>query len=314
MIMDDVLNCLNLPIIIWKSDPTGIGSYVCDYVNRKVDMVKKGDDVCLVHTTINVRKLFIDTNKSSFDYRLKDEIVCFSKLPNNNYIEFRYPYLNNIHLLSTISKKIREPLTDFIGIQAILEQTPLSERTSNYIPVIKQSCYNLIYLANDLVDLIYIDNNSIKIIKSKFDLAELSKQSLEFYQEECQNKNINLVLKIELDVPTIIWTDRSRLRQVIVILLKNAITNTSEGTIQLFVLTKQNKLVIQIKDSGTGLSVEKRKVVDRILNICHHSSQLQHEGFGLFIAKKISQAMSAKISYKSEFEMGSMFSIILTSF
>lgn len=293
--LEDILDKINLPIIIWKKDKT-MDQLVCDFVNDKVNGIKI-KDIFSQHHKIEIDKL------TNHNYQLNGDVICFSNMMNGTYVEIRYPYVNNIYLLSAISKKLREPLTNIIGILSLLDQIT----SDSYIPIIQQSCYSFIHLANDLVDLIGIDNKTIKITKQPFLLQELL-MKLEPFKEDCQQKGIQLYIRSEINYPITINDDQNKLVQILSNLLKNAVDYTSEGGVHFIVSQpKSNQILFKIKDTGGGLDHHKKQMVDYILNFCHSSSHLQYEGFGLFIANQLSKLLGAYISYQSELDIGSVF-------
>jgi signal transduction histidine kinase len=308
--IETVLNQINLPILIWKK--SGDSPLVCDFTNQKVTGIEQNDQLSRHHSNIEEK-----LGKTGYTYRLKDETVCFSSLPGEKgakYLEIRYPVVNNYYLLSAISKKLRESLTDIIGILSLLDQLPNDEQSKYFVPIIQQSSYNFFCLANDIVDLIGIDNKTVKLKQERFVLQELIEQCSGTFQEECQEKNVQLLKRIDSNTPTIITGDRGRLQQIIINLLKNAVYSTNEGSIQLSVSLKQAALVFRIKDTGVGLSKETKKIVNHILDNCQCSCHLRHEGFGLFIANRLAELMKARISYRSKLDIGSVFYLSLETF
>ena len=302
--LEYVLDKINLPIIIWKTDKSG--ELVCDFVNDRVDFVKMRDKFKYHHKNVDINKL------PEFSYHLNSEIICFSNMLNGTYVEIRYPYIsNNIQLLSTISKKLREPLTNIISILSILDQLTLTCDNNfhkSYLPIIQQSLYSIIYVANDIVDLISIENNTIKLSIYSFSLHDMVCKLVDMFKDKCNQKGIKLISKVEIDCPYIINNDQVRLLQILSIILKNAIYYTCEGLIQIDVsLSKQKQLVFVIRDTGKGMTNSQKEKVDYILNICYSLSHLKYEGFGLFIAKRLALILGGSIHYQSELGTGSVF-------
>lgn len=304
MIVENILDSINLPIAIWTPDETG--NLICNYINSKMTEIQKGDMLCNINANIYHQ---IVNGKTSITICDEKCMTNFSQLINKNYLEIHYPKSGNVAVLSTISKRLKEPMTDIINIMSLFEKLTSTDGYFKYVPLLKKSSYNLICIANDIVDLIQLDSDSMELDIKPLNLSELLKNCIQIYATECEERQIYLHCDIKKNVPTMIMTDCIKLRQIINNLLKNAIKSTENGQIVISITIDSDNLLIKIKDSGSGMDIDCIENVEYILNVCINSSQLKTYGLGLFIANKLCQLLGGVISFKSVQDMGTIFSV-----
>ena len=148
-------------------------------------------------------------------------------------------------------------------------------------------------LAEDILNVTRIESGSFSLTKTKFNLKELITEILREYEQTIQLKtNLKLIYESSEINEIIIEADRNRLCQVIQNLLKNAIQFTKEGSITVIVQTKENEILVSIKDTGTGIHSE---VLPKLFTKFATKTMTGGTGLGLFISKSIIEMHGGRI-------------------
>jgi CheY-like chemotaxis protein len=216
---------------------------------------------------------------------------------------------------ANMSHDIRTPMNCIIGMADLLSQTKLTEEQSNYVLMLNKSSDNLLSLVNNILDLSKIESGHFKIENSQFDLLETIESVLDITSPRAHSKGLELVLKVQPEVPRYVMGDSSRIKQILINLLGNAIKFTETGEIVLSVANElqtenKTKVVFSVKDTGIGIPK------DQVSKVFDHFTQLQSEisskkegsGLELSICKRLSELMGATILVESELGKGSTFS------
>ena len=255
--------------------------------------------------------------------------VILQYIEDDIVIEMHIPSQNNLPLLSSVSHKIRNPLTSIIGVITLINETKLDKYQKKYMAMLKKSSYEIISVANDLIDILNLGKNQVKLNCEKVVFEKLLTECKNISIKEVSDKKIDLKIQINKGVPQIIITDGQRLKQMIINFLTNAINHTEIGGITLEVSPFEKKdhessdcpfpyvegkkpvynLLFKVKDTGVGIQGEARQFVENILGLNKkiNFNIPKHRGFGLMINKYICNLMGGNIWFKSEKDMGSIF-------
>ena len=220
--------------------------------------------------------------------------------------------------LANMSHEIRTPMNAIIGFSKLLDKENLSkEKKSKYIQYIQNSGKNLSLLINDIVDISKIESNQLKLFMSECSLNEMLNEIQDSFIQHAiylNKKKVNVVLKKGIDQPKLdIYTDPTRLRQVISNLIGNALKFTFEGTVEFGYTQKDDFLEFYVSDTGIGISENKREIiferfgqVEEVLSINPSGT-----GLGLAISKNLIEIMGGKIWVTSEVKKGSTFTFTI---
>ncbi|MFT5835095.1 MAG: signal transduction histidine kinase/CheY-like chemotaxis protein [Cognaticolwellia sp.] len=223
--------------------------------------------------------------------------------------------LAKAQFLATMSHEIRTPMNGVIGMTSLLADTKLTMEQRGFVETIRISGDNLITIINDILDFSKIESGKMELEEQPFEI-ELALESIcDLFSMKAYEKGLSLYSKIEKDVPTLVIGDITRLKQVILNLVNNAIKFTHDGEIILKVKKVSelgSVLVLQfdIQDFGIGIPEEK---MGRLFNAftqvdASHTRKYGGTGLGLAISKKLVELMNGDIWVESEVEKGSTFS------
>jgi two-component system, sensor histidine kinase and response regulator len=222
--------------------------------------------------------------------------------------------------LATISHEIRTPLNGVIGMTNILGTTPLNEEQRDYLQTLKLSAESLLTLINDTLDYSKIEAGRVELECQPFDLATCVRESLDLIEPHARQKNLSLSLLLAADLPRTIAGDASRLRQILVNLLGNAVKFTDHGGIVLEARVESNSgddvaLTFSITDTGIGIPKDKQArlfehffQVDASITRSHGGT-----GLGLAISRRLAELMGGRIRVESELGRGSTFSVSINA-
>ena len=213
--------------------------------------------------------------------------------------------------ISRISHELRTPLTGILGFSEYLKdhaKDPEDGKTAN---IIHQSGLHLVALVNTTLDLAKIEAGQMTLDGESVNLLELPENAIALHSAIATNAGLDLHLDLDPDLPKFIFTDRTKLMQVLLNLLSNAIKFTAYGFVHLRVtlLPADHKIQFSVSDSGLGIPQQQQDCVfDRFRQLDNFITRRQGgSGLGLALAKDIVDFMGGEIWLESKPDLGSTF-------
>lgn len=216
--------------------------------------------------------------------------------------------------LATMSHEIRTPMNGVLGMAQLLEDTSLTDEQKEYLNTITRSGNNLLSVINDILDFSKLDSEKIEFESISFDLERICQESMELVAGNALDKELEFIFDYHPDCPSHFTGDPTRIRQVLINLLGNAVKFTNEGYIFLAVSCESatpgdNLLRIEIQDTGIGLKADSIKHLFDEFTQADISTTRNYggTGLGLAITRKIVKLMGWDIGVNSEYGEGSTF-------
>lgn len=216
--------------------------------------------------------------------------------------------------LAVISHEIRTPMTGIMGMVRLLRHTGLNDEQDSHVDTINDSGDAMMALLNDILDYEKIDTGKMEIENIEFDLYNLLTNVQSLMVGRTDEKNIALKLEIEANTPQYIHGDPTRLRQILLNLVSNAIKFTEKGhvALQVKLLDKkdgQYQLYFATQDTGIGIPKEAQENLFNPFSQADSSTSRKYggSGLGLAICQKLVNAMGGHISINSTIGEGSNF-------
>jgi len=227
--------------------------------------------------------------------------------------------------LATMTHELRTPLNGVIGMSQLLSSAKLDQTQSNYVKAIQQSGKQLLSLINDILDFSKIESGKIELDYQHFNLPDSLQVINDMMSPEANKKGLTLSYAFDLSSEHHwVYGDETRLNQVLINLVGNAIKFTHNGHIALTLSTlnvdlgenthPQLTFSISIRDTGIGITQEQISKLFTRFSQADASTTRKYggTGLGLAISKKLLEKMDGEIVVESEVGKGTLFKIILT--
>ena len=220
--------------------------------------------------------------------------------------------------LANMSHEIRTPMNAIIGMAELLGETPLTEDQGKYVRIFRNAGQNLMTLLNDILDLSKVEAKQLELERIPFDLQEVLDHVIDLLAMRACDKNVEPTCYVSPAVPRFLSGDPTRLQQILVNLVGNAVKFTQQGSIELRVvpnpeIREPGALLFSVTDSGMGIPQEKLDSIFESFTQAHPSIARQHggTGLGLAICKRLTALMGGRIWAESRVGQGSTFSCAL---
>ena len=220
--------------------------------------------------------------------------------------------------LANMSHEIRTPMNGVIGTLQLLEDTSLTESQHEYVNVAYKSADALLSILNDILDLSKIEAGKLEFESIPFDLRDIVNDVVVLHALKAEQIGIYLNSEIDDRIPDRVVGDPTRMRQVLVNLISNAIKFTSEGgvVVRLKLKLKDEKEVlirIEVEDTGVGIPTNKHQKLFMAFEQADGSTTRKHggSGLGLAIVRQLVEMMHGNLGIDSEVGAGSKFWFVI---
>jgi len=222
--------------------------------------------------------------------------------------------------LASMSHEIRTPLNGIVGLTELLDGTKLTDEQKEFVSMIRESSHNLTVIVNDVLDVSKMNADKMELESISFDIFKKIESSVGMFVAKIDTKEIDLNLFVDPRIPQNLIGDPTRLSQVIINLVSNAVKFTdAKGKIGVYAeyLNQDNDDItfkISVSDSGIGLSKEQQSKIFEAYGQADASTTRKSggTGLGLTISRKIIETMGSKLQVESEEGVGSTFFFTLT--
>ncbi len=216
--------------------------------------------------------------------------------------------------LAMMSHEIRTPMNGVIGAASLMLGTELSTHQEELVHTIQVSGENLLTIINDILDYSKIKANKSELEAEPFNVRRCIEDAFDLFTRTAAKKNIELLYHIDPEVPTMLTGDTTRLRQILVNLLGNAIKFTETGEVRLKVHNlnagnHRHQLQFAVSDTGIGIADEHKERLFEAFTQADVSNTRKYggTGLGLTISRQLTELMGGKIWFESKKGEGSTF-------
>ena len=218
------------------------------------------------------------------------------------------------HFLSTMGHELRTPLNAVIGLSELLLDSKSEKEKTQFAMTIKKSGENLLGIINNILDFTKIDSDEVEFEYKPTHIPSLIADTIKMLGSLTNPKNVNLSFRFDDALSDYLIVDQSRLQQIIINLVGNAIKFTESGEISVQVTTTESisekgQILFIVKDTGIGIPENKMNLLfDRFSQIeADRSRKYQGTGLGLAISKRLIESMGGRIWVQSKEGVGTTF-------
>jgi len=215
--------------------------------------------------------------------------------------------------LANMSHEIRTPLNAILGFTQILGNEPtLAEPHRQSLEVIAKSAEHLMSLINDILDMSKLDAGRTTVVPSSFNLHGLLTDLTSMFRLRAENKGLSFAIRVALGVPSALFADEKKLRQILINLIGNAIKFTSRGGVRCGVALRREadasaRLLVDVEDTGPGVPASETETIFRPFEQSTAGARAGGTGLGLAISRELARLMGGDITLASEVGHGSRF-------
>ncbi len=216
--------------------------------------------------------------------------------------------------MANMSHEIRTPLNAIIGFTDLLGQTTLSDAQSKHLDVISTASRNLSVIINDILDLAKLDGGKLDLERKPVSIEETVKQVVNMHTERARAKGLKLLFTMDQGLPAMIMADQTRLSQILINLVANALKFTEKGYVRVDVLELQRDstsvgIRFVVSDTGIGIDPSKLNMIfDRFTQAESYTTRIYGgTGLGLNIVQSLVELYGGELSVESTPGKGSSF-------
>jgi len=260
--------------------------------------------ICLAFLLAQGRQLSIQYRKAFEDRRLLESAKKMAEAANEA----------KGHFLANISHELRTPMNGIIGMTELALETELSAEQRDLLETSRNSAISLLYLLNDVLDFSRMEAKSISLDSVPFNLSKLVSETASAFENHAKQKGLSLACEISPEIPAEVTGDPSRLRQILVNLLGNAVKFTHAGSVLVHATVESSdsheiRVRFDVTDTGIGIPKEKHSMIFQPFAQADGSMTRKYggTGIGLSISMRLVDLMGGKMWITSEPGKGSTF-------
>ncbi len=219
--------------------------------------------------------------------------------------------------LANMSHEIRTPINTVIGMNEMILRENHDEAIQEYAFNIKSASEMLLGLINDVLDFSKIEAGKLQIIENDYQVSDMLKDAILGIESRVKQKNLELITEIDDDIPSVLYGDEIRIKQILNNLLSNAVKYTEKGKITFSAkgINDENGFSLRLSVTDTGIGIKKEdmeRLFESFLRLEREKNRyIEGTGLGLNITKQLVDNMNGKISVESEHGKGSCFTVYI---
>ncbi len=220
--------------------------------------------------------------------------------------------------LANMSHEIRTPINAILGMNEVILRDYQEPQLHGYSQSIQDATKTLLSLVNDILDFSKIEADKMEIRPAEYHIQGMLQYLTELFKDKAAEKQLEFITEFGSDIPGVLYGDESRIRQIAINILSNAIKYTNQGFVRMRVLSQRLSdqtinLVISVEDSGIGIKDEDmNKLFESFERLDEERNRtIEGVGLGLNITKKLLQMMGGELKVYSVYGSGSVFTAII---
>ena len=281
-----------------------------DYYKDEMDKIYQKDFEDKQQILLNVEKNSIDNIR----YREK----CENLLNDNNKLKEEIKKATDANnakdtFLASVSHELRTPIHAILGLNEMIIRSTKEEKTKNRSQEIEKAGKSLLGIVNDILDYSNLEAGKVEIASEEYNIKDMVRELINQTESNADNKELEFVVKMNSSIPSRLYGDDLRIKQVITKILSNAFKFTNKGSVVFSIdYRKINEfeieLLVTISDTGIGMKPDEINMLNKAFVRVDENKTIQGVGLGISIATNLLNQMGSRLSVESTYGMGSSFS------
>lgn len=220
--------------------------------------------------------------------------------------------------LAHMSHEIRTPINAILGMDEIILRESNNAEITNYASQIQNAGTSLLAIVNDILDFSKIESGKIELVPLEYGTASLFHDLVILTKLRAESKHLKLYTNISPEIPSKLYGDEIRIKQIITNFLSNAVKYTKEGSITMTASIQPQEgdsvsLIIKVSDTGIGIHEEDiPKLFTSFQRLDYKQNRhIEGTGLGMAISKQLAAVMNGEITVESQYGKGSTFTVII---
>ena len=221
------------------------------------------------------------------------------------------------NFLANMSHEIRTPMNAIMGMAELIMHENATNTVLTYAVDIRNACRGLLAIINDILDISKIESGKLEIVPVRYHISSLLMDVISIIKTRSDKKSIAFIVNIDTNIPSELFGDELRIKQILINLLNNAVSFTEEGYIKLSVSSEIAdglcQLTFSVSDTGIGIKQEdKEKIFFLFQQVdTKKNRNINGTGLGLPISKQLAEMMGGSLEIESEHGVGSTFTVLI---
>ena len=219
---------------------------------------------------------------------------------------------------ASMSHEIRTPINSIIGLNELILREDPSVEIQGYAKNIQNASKMLLSLVNDILDLSQLEIQKMELVEKEYEVGNLLHEVVDMMQVRMEEKKLNFIVQVDKNIPSKLYGDERRVKQILLNILSNAVKYTEEGAVTLNCRYEQSdaeKVFLRISVADTGMGIRKEELehlFDAFRRInTDRTQKIEGTGLGLSITKHLLDLMQGEITVDSIYTQGSEFTVVI---
>lgn len=219
---------------------------------------------------------------------------------------------------ASMSHEIRTPINSIIGLNELILREEPSEQVQDYAKNIQNASKMLLSLVNDILDLSQLEIQKMELVEKEYHIGQMLHEVIDMMHVRMEEKNLKFIVLADTKLPSVLYGDERRIKQILLNILSNAVKYTDEGAVTFschFEQKDEENVLLRLSVADTGAGIRKEEL-EHLFDAFHRintekNHRIEGTGLGLSITKHLVDLMQGEITVDSIYTQGSEFTVVI---